>query len=100
MLASTPSQPGELDIRWLDRAHQAARLSEDREILVDFAAVEMICSEDLSELIHLQSTLRKAGRTLILENVEPHLWQIFSVTRIDRLIEVRPAVQGPSGLGS
>ena len=62
------------------------------EIVVDLDDVSLISSEELNELIRLQSKIRHSGRKLVLENVRPNLWQVFVVTRLDRLLDIRQPV--------
>jgi len=76
---------------WLKEAFYVADNTDDSSLVVDLTAVEMISSDELNELIRLQSKIRNAGRKLVLENVQEHLWQVFTVTRLDRLIEMRPS---------
>ncbi len=79
----------DLEFNWLNEAHHSVDETDDPIFAVDLAAIDTICSEDLNGLIRLQSRLRSAGRTLILENVSENLWQVFIVTRLNRLIEMR-----------
>ena len=92
LLVASPNQRtgvSDTGFHWLQEAQHSADQTDDPTFAVDLAAIETICSEDLNGLIRLQSRLRSAGRTLILENVQENVWQVFQVTRLDRLIEMR-----------
>ena len=92
LLIASPNQGMEArdrEFHWLELAHYSADQTDDPTFVVDLAAIETICSEDLNGLIRLQSKLRSGGRMLILENVQENVWQVFKVTRLDRLIEMR-----------
>ena len=92
LLVASPKQRTEVrgsEFHWLEAAHLSVNQTDDPNFVVDLAAIGTICSEELNELIRLQTRLRNAGRTLVLENVQENLWQIFNVTRLNRLIEMR-----------
>lgn len=89
LLVANPKHQTEvcdIEFHWLEEAHHSADETDDPKFVVDLAAIDTICSEDLNGLIRLQSRLRSAGRTLILKNVRENLWQVFNVTRLNRLI--------------
>lgn len=74
---------------WIVDARKTAMQTTDVEIVVDMSTVREICSRDLSELIRLHLETKERGRKLVLENTLDHLWEVFSLTRLDRLIEIR-----------
>ena len=74
---------------WIHHAHYVAEHSTDPEIAVDISAVEKIGSRELNELIRLHLSVKKDGRRLVLENAQKHLLQVFTETRLDRLIHLR-----------
>lgn len=77
---------------WIQDATNAARQSSETEIVVDMSSVERICSQDLNQLIELQRQLTAQGRKLVLENMLDHVTQVFLITRLDRVLEVREQV--------
>jgi len=70
-------------------ASNAIQHSSEVEIVVDMSSVQRICSEDLNELLRLHLELRTQGRKLVLENALDHVVQVFSITRLDRVLELR-----------
>jgi anti-anti-sigma factor len=83
--AKTPFRMNE----WMREASNAIQQSGEREIVVDMSSVRRVCSEDLNELIRLHLELQTQGRKLVLENALDHVAQVFSLTRLDRVLELR-----------
>ncbi len=77
---------------WIEQARYVVEHSTCAEIVVDMSAVQRIRSQEINELIRLQLEINADGRKLVLENVLDHLWQVFSVTRLDRLVEIREPI--------
>jgi anti-anti-sigma factor len=72
------------------------RVAEERSsahLLLDLGKVGYLNSTALAKLVGLYTRLRAAGRRLALENVAPHVYEVFHVTRLTTLLDVRPAVQ-------
>lgn len=59
------------------------------EFRLDLSGVERITSEEINDLIAFQAVLRHQRCKLVLENVSSQLKQVFRLTRLDRLFEVR-----------
>ena len=81
---SVPVQAGQV-------AAAANRLAEDPpsgEIVLDFAGVQFVKSEELGALIALNRKVRGAGGKLRLVNVEPPISGVFAVTRLDTILDV------------
>ena len=77
------------DDPWLEEAKYVAEHSVDEEIVVDISAVKRIRSAELNQLIRLHLDIKHQGRILVLENAQPQVWEIFTLTRLNRLIEIR-----------
>lgn len=75
--------------RWLTDAEQEAERGSQRDVIIDFGQVEKVSSDELNELIRLQLHLKHGGQQLILANVQETVFQVFTLTRLDRLIELR-----------
>jgi anti-sigma B factor antagonist len=61
----------------------------------EFGNVHYLTSTMLGVLIDLHKRLRAAGGQLIVQNVQPEVYDIFDVTRLNRLFAVRPALSSP-----
>ena len=59
------------------------------EVVLDCSDVAVVNSEDLNQLIRLQTGLRHEAATLVLTNVPEHLVDVFKMTRLNRLFELR-----------
>jgi anti-sigma B factor antagonist len=67
-----------------------AEASRGREVLVDFAGIDYFNAAALTVLLRLQKQLVASGRRLGLCNLRPAVAEVFEVTRLDRLFDIRP----------
>lgn len=58
------------------------------EIVLDFAGVQFVGSEELGALVALNRKVRGAGGKLRLVNVGPPISGVFSITRLDTILDV------------
>jgi len=89
---STSSSDAGQGAHWLEVAKYAILQTTDKEIVVDISAVARISSAELNELIRLHLDVKQDGRRLVLQNAQLQLWQIFTLTRLNRLIDIRDPV--------
>jgi anti-anti-sigma factor len=77
------------------RAQLGAIASEPGQahLLLDFRNVRYISGMALATLVTLYKNLRATGRRLALDNVRPLVHEVFAITRLDTLFDVRPAEQ-------
>ena len=69
----------------------ANRLAENPprgDVVLDFAGVQFVGSEELGALVALNRKVRGAGGRLRLVNVEPPISGVFAITRLDTIIDV------------
>lgn len=72
--------------------HRLATLVGGRErphLTLDLGGVTMLTSVALSKLISLNGKVRAAGGRLTLTNPNPTVHQVFRVTRLDTVLDVR-----------
>jgi anti-sigma B factor antagonist len=69
-------------------------------VLLDFRNVDYVSSRALGTLVSLHKKGLAAGRRLTLRNVSPLLAEVFAVTRLDRFLDVNPAVPGAAPFSS
>jgi anti-sigma B factor antagonist len=98
-----------LDKETLHRTHdQLLALADEpseSDLLLNFANVEYLTSTALGTLVSLRKKLLARGRHLTVGNLSPQLHEIFTVTKLDALLDLRlagreiePVAQdGPSG---
>jgi anti-anti-sigma regulatory factor len=60
------------------------------QLFVDFAEVEKINSRELGELAKIELQLRERDSRLVVQNAQEFVSEVFELTRMNRLIEVRP----------
>jgi anti-anti-sigma regulatory factor len=58
-------------------------------VVLDCGGVATVDSEDFNQLIRFHAQLRHEGATLVLANVPEHLVDVFKMTRLNRLFELR-----------
>ena len=61
---------------------------EGRKFLLDFAAVEFLSSAALGKLITLDKKVKAKGGRLILCSVNPQIYEVFAITRLNKLFSI------------
>ena len=59
-----------------------------RKILLNFGNVEYLSSAALGKLITLNKKLQAAGGKLILCNIDPQIYEVFEITKLDRFFKI------------
>jgi anti-anti-sigma factor len=74
----------------------------DGHLLLDFTNVGFISSEDLGTVISLHQRLTASGGRLSLFNLKPDIFRVFTVTRLDRLLNIsrEAPASPPRGAGT
>jgi anti-sigma B factor antagonist len=87
-----------LDEETLHRIHDEllalADEPDESPLLLDFGNVEYLTSATLDTLVSLHRKLRVRGRHLTVGNLGPLVHEVFAVTGLDRLFDLRLAKQG------
>jgi len=60
----------------------------ESHLLLDFTNVECITSVELGTLVSLQKKMKASGGRLTLFNLNPQVFEIFTVTRLETLIGI------------
>src|ERR687883_1318461 len=58
-----------------------------RKILLNFSNVEYLSSAALGKLITLNKKLQQAGGKLILCNIDPQIYEVFEITKLDKFFK-------------
>ena len=80
----------DLNIQELGR--ELSRLVEvenRRRLLLNFSAVEFLSSAALGKLITLDKKVKGAGGTLKLCNIQPEIYEVFAITKLNRLFDIK-----------
>jgi anti-anti-sigma factor len=59
-------------------------------LALDFGNVSFVSSDGLAILLRLHKRLSADGRRLAVFNLRPHVYEVFSVTHLDTVLDVRP----------
>src|SRR5438270_13792600 len=65
------------------------------KLRLDLDGVQYLASMGLAKLIALNKKVRAAGGDLQLFNVRPTVYEVFAVTHLTRLLDIRPGEAGP-----
>jgi len=60
-----------------------------RKLLLNFGNVEYLSSAALGKLITLNKKLSGAGGKLILCNIHPQIYEVFEITKLNKLLNIR-----------
>lgn len=81
---SVPVQAGQVAAA----ANRIAATLPRGEVVLDFAGVQFVGSEELGALVALNRKVRGAGGKLRLVNVGPPIAGVFAITRLDTILDV------------
>lgn len=59
-----------------------------RRVILNFLGVQHLTSLALGELIRLHKRLAESGGELCLADIDPRIYELFSITRLDRLFRI------------
>lgn len=59
------------------------------KILLNFSSVEFLSSSALGKLITLEKKMKTAGGHMKLSNIRPEIYEVFAITRLNRLFDIR-----------
>ncbi len=63
---------------------------EDRKkIVLNFSNVEFLSSAALGKLITFEKKAKRAGAELILTNISSDIFQVFAITNLDKLFQIK-----------
>src|SRR6266478_3814774 len=65
-----------------------------RKLLLNFGNVEYLSSAALGKLITLNKKLQSVGGRLILCNIDPEIYEVFEITKLDRFFKIEKDEQG------
>ena len=61
-----------------------------QKILLNFSTVDFLSSAALGKLITLDKKVKAQGGQLKLSNIRPNIYEVFTITRLDKLFDIRP----------
>ena len=60
-----------------------------KKIVLNFKNVEFLSSAALGKLITFQKKSKRANAELILTNIAPEIFQVFTITNLDKLFQIK-----------
>ena len=61
------------------------------KILLDFASVDHLSSAALGMLINANNRIRQRNGQLRLANIKPQIYEVFVITKLNKLFKILPA---------
>ncbi len=59
------------------------------KLVLNFSNVDFLSSAALGKLITFEKKAKKAGAELILTNISPEIFQVFAITNLDKLFQIK-----------
>jgi anti-sigma B factor antagonist len=60
-----------------------------RKLLLNFSTVDFLSSAALGKLITLDKKAKKAKSVLKLSNIRPEIYEVFAITKLNRLFDIK-----------
>ena len=60
-----------------------------KKIILNFAHVEFLSSAALGKLIGFEKRVKSNSAELILTNIRPEIYEVFAITRLTKLFEIK-----------
>src|SRR5213080_5143560 len=64
-----------------------------KKLLLNFGNVEYMSSAALGKLITLNKKVQAAGGRLVLCNIDPQIYEVFEITRLDKFFNIEKEEQ-------
>ena len=64
-----------------------------RKILLNFSNVEYLSSATLGKFITLNKKVQAAGGKLVLCNIDPNIYEVFEITKLNKLFNIHKEEQ-------
>lgn len=78
----------ETQVRAFGQALLALADVPGRRVILNFLGLQHLTSLALGELIRLHKRLAESGGELCLADIDPRIYELFSITRLDRLFRI------------
>lgn len=80
------------DLNIQELGSEMFRLVEEeqrRKLLLNFSGVDFLSSAALGKLITLDKKVKSHGGQLKLSNIRPEIFEVFQITKLTRLFDIR-----------
>jgi len=72
-----------------DELFDLVEKDERRKLVINFANVEFLSSAALGKLITFEKKAKRLGAQLMLTNISPEIFQVFAITNLDKLFQIK-----------
>ena len=76
-----------------EKLDQLVGTRDNMKLLLTFKNVEHLSSAALGMLITLHNKVKETEGRLMLSDINPQIYQVFEITKLDRLFEIHPTAQ-------
>jgi anti-sigma B factor antagonist len=80
------------DLSIQELGHELFQLVETerrKKLLLNFSTVDFLSSAALGKLITLDKKVKAHNGVLKLTNIRPEIYEVFTITRLDRLFDIK-----------
>jgi len=78
----------EADVEAFGRGLLALAEMPGQRVVLSFLGVHHLTSLVLGKLIHMHKRLAESGGELRLADIDPHIYEVFAITHLDRLFQI------------
>ncbi len=68
---------------------QLVEVDNRDKLLLNFSSVDFLSSAALGKLITLDKKMKAHGGTLKLSNIRPEIYEVFAITKLNRLFDIK-----------
>ena len=68
---------------------QLVEADNRKKLVLNFSSVDFLSSAALGKLITLDKKVKAQGGLLKLCNIRPEIYEVFAITRLDRLFDIK-----------
>ena len=68
---------------------QLVEVENHDKLLLNFSGVDFLSSTALGKLITLDKKVKAQGGVLKLSNIRPEIYEVFTITRLNRLFDIK-----------
>jgi len=76
-----------------ERLTEIVEKEERPKIIISFSAVDHLSSAALGTLIIINNKVKQRGGQLRLSNINPQIFEVFSITKLDKLFRIYSTVK-------
>jgi anti-sigma B factor antagonist len=76
-----------------ERLSEIIEKEERPRLIISFSAVDHLSSAALGTLIIVNNKVKQRNGQLRLSNINPQIFEVFSITKLDKLFRIYPTVK-------